>query len=170
MAKKRRASKRRFNLRRIRVTPEQALGTLASDTVVRTGITGGTSTTTMRVKSVKATWSLTGLTAGEGPISVGYAYDDYSVTEIKECLEAATNLDLGDKVEQEKANRLVREVGILTSEQPQLNDGMPVSTKLNWLFPAGAKLNWFAYNNSTGALTTGSVLHLDGNMWVQDAS
>ncbi len=40
MAKKRSRRRRRFNLRQVRVTPELALATLASDTALVVGMTG----------------------------------------------------------------------------------------------------------------------------------
>ncbi len=161
--------RRRFNLRRARMTPELALATLASDTVL-TALTTGVATDTYRAMIAKATWALRGLTEGEGPITVGYAHSDYSVTEIKECLEAF-NIDVGDKVSQEQADRLVRIVGTFpSSANSELNDGKPISTKLNWRIAIGQQVNIFAYNEDTAALQTGAVLHAQGSMWVKDAA
>ncbi len=122
----------------------------------------------MRIVSVKMTWQISALTADEGPLTVGYAHPDYSVTEIKECLEAQAAIDLGNKVAQEKANRLVRIVGTIDSEDERLNDGLPVKTKLNWSLPAGMTPNVFVFNEQTGALTSGSSLKLSGDMWIKD--
>ncbi len=160
---------RRFNLRRVRVTPELALGTLVTDIAIPGAIQGGTSTTQMTIASIIATWQLQGLTAEEGPITVGYAHPDYSATEIKECLESQAAIDRGDKVAQERANRLIRIVGTLDAEASVLNEGRPVKTKLNWFMVAGDTPNIFAFNEGTSNLTTGSSLHLAGNMWVRDA-
>ncbi len=168
MAKK--SSKgRRFNLRRVRVTPERALATLASDTAIVNALAAN-AVSSYRATSVKATWSVIGLTAGEGPITVGLAHDDYSLTEIKECLEAAASIDPGDKIAQEQANRLVRVVGVCSVEAPSLNDGKPISTKLNWLIGVGHSINMFAYNEFTGALTTGAVLNMQGDLWLKDSA
>ncbi len=120
--------------------------------------------------SVKATWSIVGLTLVEGPITVGYAHDDYSVAEIKECLEAAASIDPGDKIAQEQANRLVRIVGTINANgSPELNDGKPITTKLNWLIGVGHAINMFAYNEFPSALSTGAVLHCQGDLWVKDS-
>lgn len=168
MVKKPYRRRRRFNLRRVRITPELNLSTLASDTALTNAIQGGTSTAPMRIKSIIATWSVTGMTAGNGPITVGYAHPDYSVTEIKECLEAAAAIDLGDKVAQERANRLVRIIGVIDDEEERLNDGLPVKTKLNWLLPAGDTPNMFVFNESTSPLDTGASVKVAGDMWIED--
>ncbi len=119
---------------------------------------------------MKATWSIEGLVATEGPITVGLAHDDYTVTEIKEALEAAAAIDPGDKIAQEQANRLVRVVGTLGQATEALNNGEPISTKLNWLIGVGHAINMFAFNESTAALTTGSTIHCIGNLWVKDSA
>ncbi len=169
MAKHNRRGKRRFNLRRVRVSPELALATLASDTVLATVLIG-TSASTYRCMSVSLTWSLTDLTANDGPIIVGLAFSDYTVTEIKECLEAAEAIDIGDKIGQEKANRLVRIVGSMNEVRESLSEGRLIKTRLNWLIPIGKAINVFAYNTGTGALTTGAFLNCDGSMWVKDSA
>ncbi len=121
--------------------------------------------------SIKGVWSLTDLTANDGPILVGYAHSDYSVTEVKECLESNAAIDQGDKIAQERSNRLVRVVGIMNDVRSTLNDGKPITTKLNWLINIGDSVNMFFYNdNSANALTTGANVELNGDMWVKDSS
>jgi len=82
MAKAKPKYPRNFQLRRVRITPQQALGTLAPVTVIRQSITVA-SANAYRCTSIVATWNLSFLTAGEGPITVGFAHSDYSVTEVK---------------------------------------------------------------------------------------
>ncbi len=163
-----RKPKRRFNLRKVRATGELALATLASDTAIAVGLTGA-SVNPYRLQSINATWGVRALTAGEGPVTIGIAHSDYSVTEIKECLEATSSIDLGNKVEQERSNRLVRVIGTVLAQEPMLNDGKPIRTKLNWLISVGFEADMFAYNEFTGALTTGAVVHMSGDLWVKDA-
>ncbi len=159
--------RRRFNLRRVRATPALTLGTLASAIVVETNVTNPGSDS-MIIVSVKGTHSLSGLTAGEGPITVGFAHSDYSVTEIKECLEVISSIDQGDKVAQEQANRLVRVVGTFPSQaNSDLNNGVPISTKLNWRMTPDDNLEIFAFNEGA-QLTTGSITRFTGNLWVKD--
>ncbi len=159
---------RRFNLRRVRISPELPLLTTASDTAIVTGFTGA-SPSTYRAMLLKAIWSLTDLTANDGPISVGVAFSDYTVTEIKEAIEVAGSISPLDKISQERANRLVRIIGSMNEVRESLNDGQPITTKLNWLMPIGSFVNLFAYNQSTGALTTGAVVNVDGDLWVKDS-
>lgn len=165
----RKGRKRKFNLRKVRVTPGVALSTLGSVTAITVGCTGSADGA-YRCVSINGAWALTGLTEGEGPITVGYAHSDYSVTEIKEALEAITSINVGDKIAQEKANRLVRVVGTLNDGQSaDLNDGEPVKTRLNWLIPIGKEINVFAYNEGT-TLTTGASVNMSGDMWIRDSS
>ncbi len=169
MARKKGSGKRKFNLRRVRITTEKVLGTLASDTAL-TQTLSGASSNAYRCKSISCNWSVRELTEGEGPLTVGYAHSDYSVAEIKECLESQGAIDQGDKVAQERANRLVRIIGQLGPEgNISLNDGMPVKTKLNWLIGIGDSVNAFIFNEDDAAnLTTGANVNLSGDMWIQD--
>ncbi len=164
--------RRRYNLRRVRISPGLALSTLAVGTVVKVGLTGA-STIAYRAISLSGRWSLDDLTAGEGPIVVGYAHSDYTIGEIKECIESANSISPGLKIEQERSNRLVRSVGILGPEANSvLNNGLPVKTRLNWKIPASSSGNevvMFAYNDGSALLTTGAFLRMNGNMWVQDS-
>ncbi len=169
MAKKPQRRRRQFNLRKVHITPAQALSTLAGVTVLTTGLTG-TADGAYRCVSVKGIHSILGLTAGEGPVTVGFAHGDYSVTEIKEAIESALSISVGDKLAQEKANRLVRVIGEISAAEPMLNEGMPVSTKLNWFIPIGKVISLFAYNNNSGTLTTGAIQNFSGDLWVKDST
>ncbi len=122
------------------------------------------------------TWGLNDLTVPQGPITVGYAHSDYSVTEIKECLEAFAAIDQGDKIARERANRLVRIVGTFPSQgvslgQAVLNDGKPISTKLNWLIGIGDSVVAFAFNEDDAALSVSDPdLNVQGDMWIRDVT
>ncbi len=122
--------------------------------------------------SATLTWIVSAGTAGEGPVTVGYAHSDYSITEIKECLEAFAAIDQGDKVAQERANRLVRTVGTVRfpGGAAALNDGKPIKTRLNWLINIGDSVNMFAFNEDIGVLTTGALLTASGDLWVKDST
>ncbi len=155
-------------LRRVRTTTEEHLLTLASDTASTQTLTG-TSSNAYRAMTAKNTWTLSEFTAGEGPIQVGYAHSDYTVAEIKECIESQGSVEQNDKVAQERANRLVRTVGTFGSEaNSQLNDGKPIKTRLNWLIGIGESVVMFAWNEGTAALTTGSHVNLGGDLWIKD--
>lgn len=161
--------RRKFNLRKVKVSPELPLLTLASDTALAIGFTTtGGSANPWRCMSVEATWALTDLTANDGPIEVGVAHSDYTVTQIKEYLENFASIDIGNKSTQEIATRWIRSVGTLNDVRTSLNNGMPVKTKLNWGMTIGKFINIWAYNQSTFALTTLAVLNVDGHLWVKD--
>ncbi len=170
MVRHRKGSKRRFNLRKVRTVPIITLGTLANVTVI-TGSVTGPADGSYRAMSHHGVWQKKNGTAGEGPIVVGYADGDYSVTEIKECLEATASISRGDKIANERANRFVRVIGSFSgiAAEEVLNDGKPIKTRLNWPFPADdTNLVIFAYNESGSALTTGCLIEADGNLWVKD--
>ncbi len=168
---KRTPKRRRFNLRRVRYSTELALSTLGSDTALLVSITG-VGDAQYRMITMKGTWNISSDTAGDGPVTVGYAHSDYSVTEVKECLEAFAAIAQGDKIANERANRLIRTVGTfrLQGNGDFLNDGKPLSTKLNWLIAVGDSVNMFVFNESTSALTTGATVNHQGDCWVRDAS
>ncbi len=162
-------SKGRYSLRRIRLTPELALAALATDTVLVANLILG-SEQEYRFISMKGTWSIHNHTPGEGPIAFGVAHGDYTVTEIKECLESFLSISPGDKIAEERSNRMVRQIatfsGVAASET--VNNGNPIKTRLNWAIQdSTAVLMWF-YNEDTNDLTTGTVATFSGNMWVKD--
>ena len=150
-----------------RVDEEVPLGTLVTKTAVVASFDEVVDDATL-VSSIVGKWAIEGLTAGEGPIEVGVAHGDYTLAEIEEYLENTGSWNESDKVQsREVARRLVRSVGILSSDEDMINDGKPVKTKLNWLLNEGQTLDLWAYNISTGQLTTGAIVHLTGhaNLW-----
>ncbi len=160
--------KRRYNLRCVRCQPALTLGTLANVTVLAEGLTG-LSTDRYRAITAKGLWTLRNNSA-EGPIVVGFAHSDYSVTEVKEAIEAAAAIAPGDLVAREQGNRLVRIIGSFDSHSADqvLNDGKPISTKLNWDIPIGFQVDIFAYNEIGASLTTGNVVQFDGDLWIKE--
>ncbi len=161
-------SPRRYSLRKVRITAELALVTLASDTaltVAAVAAAGGA----YRLVTVKASYAMRSMAAGDGPLTVGWAHGDYSVTEIKECMEAQAAINQGNKVAQEQANRLIRIVGTFTGGDSTLNDGRPIKTRLNWLITIGQVPNIFAFNEDSGSLTTGALMTVQGDIYIKDS-
>ncbi len=157
--------RRRYSLKRVRTTAELALGTLASDTASVVTVVG-TTDMAHRCISIKATWAMTSLTGGDGPITVGYAHGDYTVAEIKEALEATGAIAFSNKIQEEQANRLVRIVGSFSGTGASvLNDGKPIKTRLNWLIPTGEQVNIFAFNEGTSPLTAGGSVNVQGDYY-----
>ncbi len=151
------SKKRRYKgYRRLPFTVTILGGTTAADDVTALNLTE-VFTEERRILSIEASWALQGETAGDGPWSVGMAHSDYSAAEIEECLEAVGSWDEGDKVAQEQAKRLVRQVGILTEEETALNEGQPIKTRLNWRVATGDSLKFWLRNRGI-QLTTGSEI------------
>ncbi len=149
------------------------MGALASLTVVLGALTAQVSDK-LRVISIRATYTWADIQAViDDGLTFGLAHSDYSAAEVEECLEANTAIDLGDKVAQERANRLVREIGAISGQVDiggglMFNDGRPVKTRLNWLLAAGDQLNIWVRNSSGVVWTTGSEIVTSGEIWVKD--
>ncbi len=139
------------------------LTTLAGETLVSMTL-DEVMTESGRVASVDCVYTLTDMTTAldDGPILFGVAHSDYSDAEIEEVVEVANSWDRGDKIAQERAKRLVRQIGVLTSgveagifgQGPQFNDGNPVKTKLNWGLTTGDTLKFWCYNMGTSAIAS----------------
>ncbi len=116
--------------------------------------------------SIDCMWTINGLTAGEGPIEVGFAHDDYTVSEVKEFLEASL-VDPDNKISQEQSRRKVRRSGTFNglSTNESLNDGKPIRTKMKFIIGDGHAINHWAKNRSGGALTSGAVVRMSGTIY-----
>ncbi len=166
MANKGRGRKPRGRYVRARIASTLTIGALATKDVISAAILNN-AVDPNRISSVDATYVLDGLTAGEGPIEIYLADADYTDSEIEEAIEAAAAYDIGNLVAQEQARRKVRHIGTVSAEEPRLNDGRSVKTKLNWSIAIGNSIEVAAYNASAGTLTTGAVLTVTGqaNAW-----
>ncbi len=170
---RRRRSRRRFNLRRVRVAGSSTIGALASLDVL-IGTLTNTSPNPYRIMSVDLSWALVdlGATSDDGQ-EFGLSHSDYSSAEVEECLEAQGMIDQGNKLAQEQGNRLVRSIGFMT-ESPGtgagmgFNNGVALKTKLNWAIGIGDTLNVWVRNGSGTVYTTGASLVTLGNIWIKD--
>ncbi len=175
-AKRGRGRRRSFNLRRVRIRTNGAIGALAAADVVSFAMHPA-GVGTMRVMSIKLNWAVINLAAiADGSFEFGVAHSDYSAAEIEESLEASGAIDVGDKVAQEQSNRLVRTIGTINSAgEATVNGeisflgGRPVKTRLNWLLSIGDTLHAWVRNSSGVIYTTGSSLGWGGEMWVKDS-
>ncbi len=144
-----------------------ALSTLADETIVATTVLGSTFPSRgFYCHSIFTNWGMRGGTVGEGPVDVGYAHDDYSVTEVLEALQSNL-VDPSNKIQQERARRLVRKAGIFdgSTEDEVLNDGRPLRTGLGFNVDLGHALEFWARNRSGATLTTGKVLEINGVLY-----
>lgn len=146
----------------------KAVGALADDTITDLELLGTLSEDLFLI-SAELSWALNNHTAGEGPIMVGLADSDYSITEIGECLDA-TPLTPDDRVAMERVRRKVRRVGSFPglATEEVLEDGVQKKTPLKWATGTGLQL--FVKNNSGSVLTTGSFVRVWGTIharWIR---
>ncbi len=166
--------RRRFNLRKVRSTANVAAGALAAQDVTVGPLTL-TSTNPYRLMSLDLAWSLTDIGAtNDSGFEFGVSHSNYTAAEVEECLEAETSIDIGAKVEQEQANRLVRSIGFMTGAPGSgagmsFNDGQRVKTRLNWHIGIGNTVNIWIRNGSSVVWTTGAQIVTNGTIWIKDA-
>ncbi len=164
--------RRKFNLRRVRVSKAAAVGALAAADLIAVTLSGPYTNMT-RIVSAKLMFSWIDKTLADGGMEFGLAHGDYSAAEIEECLEASTSPDIGDKIAQERANRMVRSLGTISGAQSvdlgeaAFNDGRPIHVKLNWLIPDDENLIVWMKNSSGTIYATGSSLSVLGDLWVK---
>ncbi len=163
MARKR--SSRGRNFVAIPFQTALTLGTLADLTAFITSTVSGFGED-IYVLSVDALWALHTHTAGEGPISVGLAHGDLTVTEIKENLQAEMT-DPDDIIAKERSRRPVRKSGIFSglNTEEALANGEQIRTKVKFSVGDGHNLNAWAFNQSGAALTTGTVIQVIGTIY-----
>ncbi len=174
--KKRTYRKRKFNLRRVRMSASGIIGALAALDVVKAAVTA-VAADTYRIVSVDCAYSITDLGAlADDGFAFGLAHSGYTAAQIEECLESQTSIDLGDKIAQERANRLVREVGMISGSQGAVvggglpfNNGRRVKTRLNWKISIGDTLDIWVRNSSGVIYTTGASITMNGDLWLKDA-
>jgi len=78
-----------------------AIGALATKDVI-SGAASAAPTGTMRMMSVKATYTISNIGASDDDaFEFGWAHSDYTAAEIEEALEASGSMDIGDKIAQE---------------------------------------------------------------------
>jgi len=149
-------------MRSVRVNSSLTIGQLTADALI-SGTLLTASDSEYRLLSVDLRHLWTGLSAaGDSGLAFGFAFGDYTDTEIFECLTAANSIDRLDKIAQEKANRLVRLVGILDNRQAvsaadvTYNDGKPTKVRLNWFIPIGGLVKVFVWNQSAATIATGT--------------
>ncbi len=167
--------KHNARMRRVRVASSVALAALGSGDTVKGAITTA-ATETYRLLSIKAAYAWTDIQALiDDGFEFGFAHSDYTATEIEECLEAQGAIDLGDKIAQEKSNRLVRSVGRISNTagvavggSEPFNTGRLLKTKLNWVIQTGDTLDMWVRNSSGVVWTTGSFLQAIGDIYIVD--
>ncbi len=139
-----------------------ALTTLAQDTVL-TDPAIASLEEDLWIHRIDCQWAIQGATAGEGPITVGFAHGDLSVAEIGEAINAAPT-GPSDIIQNERARRPVRKSGRfdLAAASESLNDGKAIRTTGKMLISNGVAFNMWARNRGPGTLTTGASIKYGG--------
>ncbi len=167
MAKhKGRKSRYNSNFQAVKTVESLTIGALADGVVLKKTITGALTQDAYAI-SADTTWALVNPTTGEGPLQVGYASDDLTVTEITEALDASP-VSKSDRIARERAGRPVRHVGMFEGRDGSdqvLNDGKAIRTKI--MMPiAQTDLSVWIRNLSGATLTTGSILKIAGQLYL----
>jgi len=142
------------------------LGTLADNTVVKTGLTPAAFGEDLFVISVDANWAIHDATPGDAPLEIGFNHGDLSVGEVEEALTAELT-DPDDIIAKERARRPVRRAGqfILIAASESLNDGRLLRTKCKFSVGDGHFLEGFVANHSGSAMTTGAICEIGGTIF-----
>ncbi len=174
LARKGRGRRKMGRYIRGNVDETQALTTLAARTLVSSNFDDSVTERTL-LSSIVASWSLSGMTAGDniGPILVGIAHSDYTSAEIEAWIENNQGWQEADQVAREVGQRKVRIAGQLgagssVGETEVLNNGNKIKMKLNWILNDTQTLKLWAYNLGSAAIaTTVPDLHVEGhvNLW-----
>ncbi len=160
--------KRMVGYRPLRATLNQSVGAIAAGEYNGFNL-GSNALEPYWLSSVRATYNLTDVTAGEGPKTLIVAHSDYTDAEVAEWFNSVGAWDQGDLVALERARRKCRVIGTFTgiTADEGLNDNKPVTTKLGWRVDSGDTLQFGLL--SEVATTTGLELVIAGkiNAWVR---
>ncbi len=169
--RKKTAHKRSRNSKNFVAIPVQgsvALLTLADGIVIKANLHTGVFTQNLYVISADLQVMVRDLTSGEGePSSWGLSHSDYTNTEIKENQEVNL-LGPGNKIEQERSRRLVRDGGQLihlTAEDELIPLDRVHRIKVKFVVQEGKALEIWLKNRSGAPLTTGAVFEWHGKVY-----
>ena len=147
-----------------KVEANLTLSTLADNTVLSATLLDLTQDAFLI--SADLTWAVRNLTAGQGPIQLGYANSGLTDTEIGEALAASPNSQ-DDLVAIERTRRPVREAGSFNglNTEEVLNNGNLLRTKLKFVVTSARDLDIWAKNRSGAPLTTGALINVSGKVY-----
>ncbi len=150
----------------VRFTISVDIGALADGVVQVNSLLPGDLAEDLFAMSVHATWTIRNATAGMGPVEFGYVHDDYTATEVSECILSAVT-DPNNLIQVERSRRFVRRVGSFRGFQTEeeINDGRLMKTKIKWTIHDGHDLGvWL--QNQTGATIPGNpIVEVSGTIW-----
>ncbi len=158
---------KRRALQPVKFQAELALGTLGNGTVISVATVAALEQD-FDIISTDLSVSMRDHTAGEGPVEFGLAEQGYSVTEIAEALDASPLSQYGTAWERSKRKvRLYATFDGLLSEET-VNDGLPLRKRMflkAFAHSTFAAARVWVRNGSGAALTTGTVIEIQGTHW-----
>ncbi len=165
MARKRNNRKGRIIVRKFE--KNLTLSTLGGDTVLKGDIFDDALNSDEYFISADVYMMKTGGTAGEGPLQVGCAHNDYTVGEILEALVNDAGANSNDLIPQEQGRRRVRTWGFFPGlvAGEVLNNGIKSRQKIKFPIGDGANLAMYVMNNSGSSLTTGTKIRVWGTSY-----
>ncbi len=145
-----------------------ALSTLAAATLISSDLSDNVDEESFLL-STECVYAIRGATAGEGPIIIGWAHNDYTDAEIEAWVELSQGWTRGDLVAMEIQKRKIRQVGIFANQGTDeiLNDGKPLKTPMKFTLVSAKGLALWAYNASGAQLATGQVVTANGHAWLK---
>ncbi len=165
MAKGRRKGSYRTRLVVLPINAQITLSTLADGIIITADMIAAL-TEDFYLLSVDLSWALLEATAGEGPLQVGVAMGDLTVSEILESVTASpTGPD--DIIAIERGRRPVRLSGAFSglNTEEVLDDGHMIRTRCKFMLYDGKSLKAWVLNRSGAALTTGSLVRVTGRAY-----
>ncbi len=167
MARRRKARRRPSRFVVIPVFTTLALSTLASNIVIKGNLLNNVED--VWITSADLMLSIRNLPTGEGPIGMGCANDDLSVTEIAEAISAApTGPD--DIIQNERARRPVRNwaqfSGHSTATSDEvIADGLVKRYKVRMRLGENTALAVWAQNRSGASLSGNATIVIQGKLY-----
>ncbi len=154
----------------IPVNVQLSLSTLGDETVLMVDLIAGAASLDKRIwwYSFKGFVAISGLTAGEGPIEVGGAHSDLSVTEVGEALDAQAAVNIDDIIARERGRRPVRSWGLfagLNTNEYLNNQSGSVKKSLKFSTGEDSEPAMWVRNHAGGVLTTGAAVSIFGKIW-----
>ncbi len=142
---------------------EIALGTSVDNAILTQALQ--TLTQDFDVYGVKASVTFSDVTAGEGPIEVGWNQSELTGVQIVANRDASPTSQW-DVLANEQSKRKVRVFGTSSgAADDSLNDGKVIWKKMFLRVPSGKALcDIYALNRSGATLTTGQIVHAQGHV------
>ncbi len=132
--------------------------TLAADTGIISTITAAIQN--FKATSMRASWGLAGLSAGDGPLLIGIADGELSLAEIEEYLEAAVT----NARESPQAENALRPVQVLDTIGFRKESLWVVERILLPTFRENVGFTLFVYNTGVN-MTTGAAIEIRGRLF-----